>query len=508
MGGEPSQSRKDRLAPASSPRGERGPWLATGATVFLLGVTHLLVAARLGFGVDEAHYALYGFHLDWSYFDHPPMVGWLQALALQVSDRVFALRLISILLGAITLLLTHVFARRLFPRESPWTAFAAVLLLASAVLCHLIFVTAVPETPLIVFSLAAMIVLLHLLDRPSLPAWLLLGLFLGLAGLSKYTAILLVLTVVGMILLSGRRRLFATPGPWLAAAVAALVVSPVFVWNAQNDWVSFRYQLGHGTRGDGWSLKQAFIAQAAQLGCYGPGLIGFSAIALVAGWRERANRGVLLTLLLVLPLLALFAWASGYRMTLPHWTALGWVGAAPLAARWIFHAWTRRPVRIAVWTVGLLSVLAVGTVLSHALFLWLPLPGANEPLADMIGWRAAARRGGELRESMVVEGQRAPRLFTDNWSRASRIAWYARPMPVVVVDERLDQFDRWFGAPDLGDRGVLVTWSRRENARAPSDLARFDHTAFLEQMPVMVGQRRVGTFRFFACEGFRPGPPR
>lgn len=55
------------------------------ATLLLIAASMLLrlfSARAVGLSVDEAHYALYGLHLDWSYFDHPPMVGWLQAVAL------------------------------------------------------------------------------------------------------------------------------------------------------------------------------------------------------------------------------------------------------------------------------------------------------------------------------------------------------------------------------------------------------------------------------------------
>ena len=45
---------------------------------------HLALALAVNLSVDEAHYALYASHLDWSYFDHPPLVGWLQWPALQL----------------------------------------------------------------------------------------------------------------------------------------------------------------------------------------------------------------------------------------------------------------------------------------------------------------------------------------------------------------------------------------------------------------------------------------
>ena len=49
-------------------------WMGVGIGVVL----HLAMGALIDLSPDEAHYALYASHLDWSYYDHPPLVGWLQ----------------------------------------------------------------------------------------------------------------------------------------------------------------------------------------------------------------------------------------------------------------------------------------------------------------------------------------------------------------------------------------------------------------------------------------------
>ena len=43
-----------------------------------LGLLHGIIGAVVGLSVDEAHYLLYALHPALSYFDHPPLVGWLQ----------------------------------------------------------------------------------------------------------------------------------------------------------------------------------------------------------------------------------------------------------------------------------------------------------------------------------------------------------------------------------------------------------------------------------------------
>ena len=59
-------------------------------------VAHLILAWGVGLSVDEAHYALYAYHLDWSYFDHPPLVGWLQWPAVALGGADWALRIVPL----------------------------------------------------------------------------------------------------------------------------------------------------------------------------------------------------------------------------------------------------------------------------------------------------------------------------------------------------------------------------------------------------------------------------
>ena len=61
-----------------------------------LVLLHLAVGASLGLSVDEAHYLLYALHPALSYFDHPPMVGWLQWPMVSLGAPVWLLRLLPL----------------------------------------------------------------------------------------------------------------------------------------------------------------------------------------------------------------------------------------------------------------------------------------------------------------------------------------------------------------------------------------------------------------------------
>jgi len=489
----------------------RGGLTPARAALLLVGLPlllHLAVIGRLPLTTDEAHYALYGLHLDTSYFDHPPLVGWLQALALAVSDSSFALRLLPVLLAAATAWLLWRLTPRLFPEASPWVAVGALGLLASSLLLSVMGMVMVPEVPLLLLGLAVMHATLDLLEHERLSTWLRLGLLLGLAGLAKYTAFTLALSVVAALVAERGLAWLARPGPWLAAALAALLVAPVFAWNAAREWISFRYQLDHGMGGKGWSPGEFLAAQGQQLAAYGPVLYLGGWAALLSGWRERGQRGVRLSLCFGWPVLLLFGYGAGSDAGLPHWTALAFVGSAPLTARWLGRRWQRRGLRRACLGYGLVAAALLLVLHSEMFAAWIPwtsLPGARgrNPWSAVDGWDEAAREAERLAGELAATPGPPPQLYVDNWSRAARLAWAARPRPVQVLDRRVDQFDLWFGSPAAGDRGILVVWEREPEEHEPDDLRHFARHERVGSLEIVRAGQRVCSFSFHACHDYQ-----
>ncbi|MDI6727156.1 MAG: glycosyltransferase family 39 protein, partial [Smithellaceae bacterium] len=95
----------------------------------------LVVAPLFGLGVDEAHYILYARHIDWSYLDHPPLVGWLHFLFYRLfGTGEFLARLPAILLFALDSLLVYNFTIRI--SHSRQTALWATLAVNSSFLLN------------------------------------------------------------------------------------------------------------------------------------------------------------------------------------------------------------------------------------------------------------------------------------------------------------------------------------------------------------------------------------
>lgn len=478
------------------------PRQASLVLILVSGLLHLLVAGRVELSADEAHYALYGVFLDWSYFDHPPLAGWFMALMLTLGESEFVLRLLPVLMFVAISLVIYQLAEELFPDENPWLGFASVAVLQSGILFHILALAMIPDTPLLLFGLLAVLFLWRAWREEKLRYWIVIGICFGLAGLSKYTAITLVLTALLFVHFSNYWRVVRQPGPWLALLLALLSIMPVLYWNAANDWISFRYQLGHGFHKPDWSIFRFGITQAGQFLVYSPGIYLFGLIALLAALRDWAHPGSRLILFLTVPVLLLFNWGAGYEESLPHWTSLAWAGLSPLTARWLIRNWNRTWIKVLGGFSGLYSVALILLLHSLLFYPWLKLEPDTNILRDLYGWQEAGVKAAELRRQMAITPGPEPLLMVDNWSLASRLAWYSRPTPVIVNDTRKDQFDLWFGEPQLGNRGIMVMPSYFKH---PEKLTKtgFESCTRIDELPVSRNNHVQVTYYFYACYNFQ-----
>ena len=256
-------------------------WILAG-----FALLRLVLMLGLGLGNDEAYTIVgaRGFHL--SYFDHPPLHVWLAHVAAQAFGETRWVRLPFVLLFAGTGWLLFGLTRRLYGAQAGVWAVLALNLTPFFTLSPGGWV--VPDGPLLFFLLAAVLVLVPAVlgDLEETPdrwrPWIVGGLCFGLAGLSKYGALPIALSLMAFMVASPRGRRWLThPAPYAGAAVAGLVILPVLVWNADNGWVSLAFQTGRG-------LPRARAAPRRSVG--DGARRGGSPVALDRGAADRRHR--------------------------------------------------------------------------------------------------------------------------------------------------------------------------------------------------------------------------
>ncbi len=509
-------------------------WLKDRRVRGLLAVAalaHLLLASSFHLSPDETQYTLYSANIAWSYFDHPPLVGWLQWPWNVLGGSDLLMRVVpmsSWLLGAVGVMAV---TAALFPKadadssSSLSTPLIALILWCLSPIPHLLGVALVPDTLLMPIACASMVFCWQLCDARQLhrlPLWLGLGLFLGLAGLAKYTAILIGLGAVLALLLSHGPRLLTMRGPWLAVILAGLLISPVIGWNATHDWISFAYQFGHAAGTAEWRFSRVLAFAVVQVLGYGALLL----VGVVVAWRLESGRlsaphrrlsAVTFSLCFGLPALLLMTYLSGRGSTLPHWSTSAWIALTPAAAVGCQALWLRsRKAMVALGViqalacVGLAGLMLAGGVASEVGEQARSQPGQVpadspfNPFADLYGWDAAAHQGRELAGKNKNSQGVQPTLAVFNWTLASRIAWYARPLGVKVVQRHFDQFGLWWGVLQPGESVMLLDWSQMSFA-PPVGPTQFERCELLEQLPVNRMGRQIAHFNYLLCHNWQ-GP--
>ena len=311
------------------------------------------------------------------------MVIHTQADQLPYRGTLLALHIVrwaSILLGAITVLSAYLLARQIF--QDQLLALTAASLIAFNAMY--LFITASVNNDALVIPLSAFALWLmvrYISGRPSIAQWAGLGVVLGLACLSKVSALgLLPLTAVTGIVVSRRHR---SPEDLMYAGMAILVpILAISGWWYLRNWHLYRDPLGFnafvaivGPRypvptlgqllGEWKGFVMSFWGFFGGLNVPAPGwyywtmsvlgIIGLAASPLYI-WRrykqERfsARRWSQLALTLALPIMvfiALVRWtlltvASQGRLMFPAltainlWLAMGWVGLFRSRLRYAF----------------------------------------------------------------------------------------------------------------------------------------------------------------------------
>lgn len=217
----------------------------------------LVVALLIPVTLDEYYYYTWGQHLSLSYFDHPPMVGWLMFLA--EPFRTIAegtMRWPFIMLSHGTLFLWYLILKGEL-NDGRMKAFLMTALLNP--LWGLGVFIATPDIPLVFFWSLSLYFTKRLMSSDRLSDYLWLGASLGLGFLSKYQ---IVLFVPALVIFLWQQKLFRRILSWKTIPtllLGLLVCSPVFLWNMDHEWASFSFQWKHGMASEHWSWQEPFL---------------------------------------------------------------------------------------------------------------------------------------------------------------------------------------------------------------------------------------------------------
>lgn len=212
--------------------------------LFIVIVINTIFNGILQLHFDEAYYWSWSKNIDLSYYDHPPMVGYLIAISSLFGHSEFFVRLPGLFTATITILTLYSLAKKMFNQN---IANITGILAITCPMIQATFFIITPDSPFIMFwALTLYAFYIGVFEKKTCYLYL-SGIFAGCGLLSKYTAILIFPSLFLFLITSSRYRyILFCKDIYGATCLSFLVFLPVLIWNYQHDWISFIYQFRHG----------------------------------------------------------------------------------------------------------------------------------------------------------------------------------------------------------------------------------------------------------------------
>jgi 4-amino-4-deoxy-L-arabinose transferase-like glycosyltransferase len=478
------------------------------ALAILAGTTllRLAIGALVPLFPDETYYWDWSRTLKPGYFDHPPMIAFL----IRAGTAIFGIHAIGVRFFSILAGTAAIYAVALTSRElaGDGAAKMAVLLLCCMPLAAVGLILATPDAPMLCAAAWALYAVVRALNTPETDDhrhpvrwWLLAGLAIGLAMASKYTAILVPAAIALACILHARlQNKFGEQGPYLAVIVAALVLAPVLWWNATHDWVSFKFQLGHGL-GDPQggilaALNRELELVGGQIGLVSP-ILFFYVVRAIKRSFEPTPDGVRLVLgVTALCCLAFFVYSATHRRAEANWPAIAWIPAVILLATEPVGSdrselWLKRGLQLG----GVLSAI----VCIHALYSIIPLRADRDQVAKAYGWELLGAVVDRHIEAVQGRPSAGNELYiaAERYQDASELAYHLTSHPRVYslnLVGRSNQYDLWVTFNEragLGAGMILVLDDQKGEPREIRKLSCCFHVDPGESVALMRGDSFV-----------------
>jgi hypothetical protein len=425
---------------------------------------------------DELYYWCWSQQLQFSYFDHPPLIAYLiRGSTALFGNSVFAIRLPAVCASVVVVGVLWWFLRPrvLLPLVlcTPFFTFGAVL--------------ATPDSPLLLLWALYAVWLVRAQTRASVWVWILGGVLLGLGILGKYT--------MGLAVVAGFAT-FAFARPWrewyrgyaVHLAVAVVVASPILIHNVLHAFEPLQFQWAH-SRG---TPPAGFVSLAKFVGLQ---LLFFGALPfMVLVWAVRNWQSLMLdsrlrvcACLFVIPF-AIFL-AQSCRGTLEgNWSLVSYFTAWPLAAQWYATARERPRMR---WGTRVAFAVPAAFVLFLAVHCVSPL--AVVPVnADRVSRQASKLQiARELQAKLAAESDTTP-LFVPYYQWTAILRWNRVDAEQLAVDSRRSHFTQTPVLHTKYERFYLFTDRPLNSAHFPG----FAEPRCVAEFPMTVRGNPYGKF--------------
>lgn len=422
--------------------------------IILSSIIRLLLAGIVELNNDEVYYWSYAQHLQWNYFDHPPMIALVIrcfTFNLLFHNELF-IRLGAIICCALSTWVMFKIGGILKDGQTGWIC--SCIYTASFYGSVIAGLLILPDSPQVLFWLMSVYTMLSLVNekefnRRDNMRLLVLGILIGFCILCKIHGIFLWFGFLCYIIFL-KRELLSNIYLYLAILLTILIVLPSLLWVIDNDFSTYTY---HSKRVSfiGHFQFDNFIRELVGTILYNNPIVFFLTLSGIIYYIKNklllydGHRQLLFWL--SFPLIGVLLVISFFNDTLPHWSGPAYLTVIPFGALYVTSRWriNNLPVVIPSKVKAALYLTISALIASFLLINFYPsslgkktLPqyGAGDVTLDMSGWDGFKN---DFKHFLISDNKNKNLLkpgyiFSDYWFPAGHLAFYvAQPLHMNIL---------------------------------------------------------------------------
>jgi len=361
-----------------------------------------------------------------------------------ISESEWGVRLVNIFSFSIAAVYIFKLTREITDEK---TALNAVIIFLSILIVNAGFIITTTDSPIILFWTLSLYYTYKAIFYGSLRDYILTGLMIGFMMLSKYTAIILVFSILIFILIK-RRDILLNIKFYLALLIAFIIVSPMLWWNYQNGWISFLFQLSHGSsKTYDLNFGTFFEYIGSQFGLFSPVFAAVLFYYLIKDKLYYKDDKLFFISLSVALTLGFFAYKSLFKSMGVNFAAPAYIGGVIVVAYAISKYELKKTFKFGLIIALFFSIVGRFMFMFHL---------------DII--REEMYKGKEVIErfsSFIKDGDK---IYGDHLSTAAHLKYYLpnHPQTDIAISSRFSQYDMWRKDGYLQDGLVLSRYRKRD----------------------------------------------
>jgi hypothetical protein len=327
--------------------------------------------------------------------------------------------------------------------------------------------------------------------------WVLLGIAVGMSLWAKYFVVVLAAPMMLFVMFDREaRKKLALPGPYIAAAVALIVMAPHLIWLVKNDFLPFAYAEHRAVLPRGWydHLRHPIEFAISQIFFLLPALLIAAPLFLNKDTAKPAHAPHtdayderIVTLLAFGPMAVMLAMSA--------------ITGRGAVAMWGYPLW----LFLGLWLVMTAHQMITLQRLSRIWIIWAVvfscLAAAFIVVYDIMPrfdahYRAVFFPGGDLgreiaRRFRAATGK-APKYVIGTMWDGGNVSHYAPSHPRVLVDGEPKRAP-WIDIADVRREGAVVVWTNSDPKKMPVGFRKIAADAAIQ--PSFVLHHRLGSIR-------------